>query len=532
MISESVVMTTQVVANKRTSGQVAIQKHSPLWQTLLFVVITLALFAVAFWMRLHNLGLPFDRDSYDEGVYWQSLRSMSAGYPLYGQIFYSQPPFFLLSVYPTYMLFGQTIWAARLGIALVSLLGLLGAWMFGRAIAGRFGAIAALLLLVLDPLYLRQSQTLQAEAPSAALSFLAIGAAYLWWNHPDGIFGDCYAAVAGAALALSVLGKLLGVTAIIPVGLLLLAHFWRVYRSNRQRKASDTTDATLATSRMNVRSAIIGIVVCIVVLAAFILPYAGSFSQFWRGVVTFHTTAGKFFAADEKGNSLLIQTSLTSFLTLAALYGTIVGLLRRNLLVLPILGWFFVTLYILAVQVPLFPHHLIALTPPLVSLATFGIAPVRWRVTPFVLLSNVLTIGTIVLVLLVSIVNVGLDQSYYHLEYAQSQDASTQKDIKVAQDIHNLIGPHDLIITDAQFVAALAGRSTPPQFVDTSGVRIAVRYLSTQELITAASQPQVRAVMFYTHRLDTKNLVGFRSWVITHFHLAHKYGPGEELFVK
>ena len=519
-------MSIQVVANKRTSGQIASKRSSPWWQTLLFVVITLALFALALWMRLHNLGLPFDRDSYDEGVYWQSLRAMSAGYPLYGQIFYSQPPFFLLSVYPTYLLFGQTIWAARLGIALVSLLGLLGAWMFGRAIAGRFGAIAALLLLVLDPLYLRQSQTLQAEAPSAALSFLAVGAAYLWWNHPDGIVGDCYAALAGAALSLSVLGKLLGITAIIPVGLLLLAHFWRVYRSHQQRTETDTTQ------RMNVRSAIIGIVVCLVVTAAFILPFAGSFSQFWHGVVTFHTTAGKFFASEEKGNTILIQTSLTSFLTLAALYGTIVGLLRRNLLVLPILGWFFVTLYILAVQVPLFPHHLIALTPPLVSLAAFGIAPVHWHRTVFVILSNILTVGAIALVLLASFVNVGLDQKYYHLEYAQAQDASSQKDIKVAQDIRQLIGPNDLIITDAQFVAALAGRSTPPQLVDTSGVRIAVRYLSTQELIAAASQPQVRAVMFYTHRLDTKNLIGFRQWVLTHFHIVHRYGPGEELFVK
>ncbi len=519
-------MSTQIVANKYTSGEVASKRSSPWWQTLLFVVVTLALFGLALWMRLHNLGLPFDRDSYDEGVYWQSLRSMSAGYTLYGQIFYSQPPFFLLSVYPTYLLFGQTIWAARLGIALVSLLGLLGAWMFGRAVAGRLGAIAALLLLVLDPLYLRQSQTLQAEAPSAALSFLAVGAAYLWWNHPDGIIGDCYAALAGAALSLSVLGKLLGVTAIIPVGLLLLAHFWRVYRSNRRRTETDTT------RRMNIRSAIIGIVVCILVTAAFILPYAGSFSQFWDGVVTFNTTAGKFFASEQKGNSLIIQTSLTSFLTLAALYGTIAGLLRRNLLVVPILGWFVVTLYLLAVQVPLFPHHLVALTPPLVSLATFGIAPVYWQKRPFVLLSNILTVGAAVLVLLTGVVNVGLDQKYYHTEYAQSQDASTQKDIKVAQDIHNLIGPNDLIITDAQFVAALAGRSTPPQFVDTSGVRIAVRYLSTQELIAAASQPQVRAVMFYTHRLDTKNLAGFRQWVITHFRIAHRYGPGEELFVK
>jgi len=49
------------------------------WLTLLTWMTVLALFVVAIWMRLHLLDVPFDRDSYDEGVYWQSLRSMSAG---------------------------------------------------------------------------------------------------------------------------------------------------------------------------------------------------------------------------------------------------------------------------------------------------------------------------------------------------------------------------------------------------------------------------------------------------------------------
>nr|MDQ2888317.1 glycosyltransferase family 39 protein [Chloroflexota bacterium] len=152
------------------------------WQNILFGLSALVLLGVGIWMRLHQLGLPFDRDSYDEGVYWQSLRALSAGHGLYQQTFYSQPPFFLLSVYPLYILFGQSLWAARLGIALVSLTGLAGAFLLGKALGGRVGALAALLLLIVDPLYLAQSQTLQAEAPSAALSFLAVGLIYLWWE--------------------------------------------------------------------------------------------------------------------------------------------------------------------------------------------------------------------------------------------------------------------------------------------------------------------------------------------------------------
>src|SRR5712692_11859040 len=170
-------------------GQQARQPH---WQTLLFWAAVVALFALAIAMRLYHLSLPFDRDSYDEGVYWQSLRAMGAGHALYGDIFYSQPPFFLLSTFPGYILLGGSLWSARFAIALVSLFGLLGAALLGKALAGRLGAVAALLLLVVTPLYLAESQTIQAEASSTAFTLLAVGLAYLWWEHPAGKRGLCY----------------------------------------------------------------------------------------------------------------------------------------------------------------------------------------------------------------------------------------------------------------------------------------------------------------------------------------------------
>src|ERR1051326_7331963 len=132
-------MTSNALLDKPTSiPYLSLLPRSSLWKqrwlNLLTWITVLVLFVIAIWMRLHLLNVPVDRDSYDEGVYWQSLRSMSTGASLYQQIFYSQPPFFLLSIYPFYALVGQTLWSARLGIAIISLFGFLGALLLGKAL--------------------------------------------------------------------------------------------------------------------------------------------------------------------------------------------------------------------------------------------------------------------------------------------------------------------------------------------------------------------------------------------------------------
>src|SRR5216684_5889462 len=223
-------MSTGTLANTTTTDEAA-RSGYPRRQTVLRWGSVFALFVVAIGMRLYDLGLPFDRDGYDEGVYWQSLLAMRAGHSLYQQIFYSQPPLFLLSLFPGYVLFGSTLWSARFGIALVSLFGLLGAALLGKALSGRLGAIAALLLLVVNPLYLAESQTIQAEASSTAFTLLAVGLAYLWWEHPAGKRGLCYAALTGIALVLSILCKLLSLTALVPIVLLMLARLWQTWRT-------------------------------------------------------------------------------------------------------------------------------------------------------------------------------------------------------------------------------------------------------------------------------------------------------------
>ena len=78
----------------------------------------------------------------------------------------------------------------------------------------------------------------------------------------------------------------------------------------------------------------------------------------------------------------------------------------------------------------------------------------------------------------------------------------------------------------------MATRNTPPDLVDTSIVRIVTGYVTLQQLVHDASQPQVHAVLFFMDRLHLPQLAAFYAWVAQHFHLKYRYGPGKELWVR
>jgi 4-amino-4-deoxy-L-arabinose transferase-like glycosyltransferase len=520
-----ILMSVSTTKNDISFDKTKQTRHYSNWQNILLWGAVLVLVVIAIGMRLYHLDLPFDRDGYDEGVYWQTLRSMSAGNGLYQHIFYSQPPFFMLSTFPGYILFGSSLWSARFAIALVSLFGLLGAFLLGMALSGRLGAIAAMLLLIVNPLYLAQSQTIEAEVSSAAFSLLAIGLAYLWWEHPEGTRGLFYAALTGITVTLSILCKLLSVSILVPIALLLLVRLWQIW--NRQP----------GTRLIGLLPIFVGIAACIFTFVPLLLPFAGSYQSMVQSVITFHNNAAQVYSSSQQANISTIQAALTSLLSLAAFFGIVAALLRRDWRVIPLIAWLLATLYLLWHQVPLFQHHLVALTPPLIALAVMGIgnqsaqsknvsSSLMNRATIF------LTWIAMALIMITAIVNVQQDRLYYRTAQASGASALTQLESRVASDLQQAIHSNQLVVTDAQFIAGLADRSTPPALVDTSAVRITSGNLTLSQLESAASQQQVHAVLFFTGRFHLPNAAGFHAWVSQNFHLLRNYGSGRELWVR
>lgn len=522
------------------------------WLSVLCWAAVALLLLAAVLMRLSALGAPFDRDSYDEGVYWQSLRAMQAGGVLYRTIFYSQPPAFLLTAFPIYSLSGATLTSARLAIALLSLLAFPGTYLLGKALAGRAGGLAALLLLVVNPFFLAESQIIQAEASSVAFTLLAVGCGLQWWRHPEGWRGSCWAALAGAALVVSIFCKLLCLATLAPLLCLALARAWRVWRAWPE-----------GGGRRGLWPILAGIGGALLTALLLLLPFIGSFADFWQSVVTFHQVAGAAVPGTLDANLIRLEPALFSPLTLVAIYGTLVALLRRDWLVVPLLAWLLVTLFLLATFHPLFPHHIIALEPPLIALAVLGVAggasyrPAFHRLSQLGFTPDRVApwIGRVAALLIVctSLLSLGQDIQYYRatssiavgdavlspwagLQFLTARGSSGggnpwQSELRVASDLRSAITREQWVVTDAQFIAGLADRDTPPALVDTSTIRIDTRYVTLSEIEQIAGQPRVHAILFYTDRLYWE-LPSFVPWVAGHFHLLHVYGPARELWVR
>jgi hypothetical protein len=90
--------------------------------------------------------------------------------------------------------------------------------------------------------------------------------------------------------------------------------------------------------------------------------------------------------------------------------------------------------------------------------------------------------------------------------------------------------PGDLVISDDQFATALAGRSTPPELVDTSLVRVKSGDLTVDELMVIAERWHVRAVLLRTDRLAA--VPGLQAWLEQHFPKSMHLGTGRTLYLR
>lgn len=494
--------------------------------TWLAVAAVLATTALRLWP------LQGGSTEYDEGVYWQSLRAMSHGDALFSAIFSSQPPFFLAGIYPLYVVFGQALWAARLAIVLYALAGLAAIYVAGRALGGRVVGAAAVALVAVDPLYMRESYTLQAEIPALAFEMASVALA-LVATRRSGPRRHVLAAAAGGALGLGIGVKLFDVVALVPVALYLAAPAGAQLLGGEGRLRVPGRAGVLA----GVRAAAPDLLACaagaLVALALVFLPFAGQWSALYDEVVRFHLAAAHSFAHSASTNVRLLAR-VGSELPLELLTALSVGLAlaRRRWAIMPPLLWAVASYALLIQQQPLFLHHVVLVVPAL-ALTTAAAMPalaaalhallararsrvvanVDPRLAPWALIGLVLLTG---LTIAFQETRQAARPPGQYADYAAAIAASTQ--------------PGDLIVSDDQYVVALADRDVPPELVDTSTVRIQSGYLTAAQLEAIVQRTDVRAVLFLSGRFD--EVPGFREWVAARYTRVGVLGASGALYLK
>lgn len=460
-----------------------------------------------------------ERD-YDEGVYWQSLRAMANGHPLFTSVFSSQPPFFLVSLYPFYRLLGQSIAAARFGIAIFAIVGVIAMYWLGRTLGGRWVGLAAAALLAFDPTFLHEARTLQAEAPAIALEIVAVALAVAVGRR-TGRTQTALALACGFTLALGTLIKLLDVAAVLPILVYVTAPLWPIFDAGGGHLRRPTRAEALPHMRAALAAVgwvtLGGVIGCVVVLA----PFAGSFGALWSQVVGFHLAAAQVEPASLGANLVTILGGM-KLLGIPTLLALALAVWRRAWRLAPPLLWLASSIKLLAGQAPLFSHHVALVIPCMALTAALGLtlAPLPTREA----LRQAQALCYSAILVACALIGVGLGIHTASIETSAPSVATT----RLVSAIAAFTAPGQPIVSDDQYALALANRDTPPELVDTSLVRIATKRLTAAQLEAILQRPDTRFVVLATGRLD--HVPGFTAWLNANFHPLIDLGGGAAIY--
>ena len=136
-----------------------------------FILVAIFIITI-FFSQLKLINRPIADN--DEGIYLTSFLLVDKGYSAYKQTYFSQPPGFLLSVYPGFISLGKTLQAARLTISLWSFIGLLAVIWLGIELKNKWAGLLAVCLLLVIPTYYNQSLTFQSDILITTFSLISL----------------------------------------------------------------------------------------------------------------------------------------------------------------------------------------------------------------------------------------------------------------------------------------------------------------------------------------------------------------------
>jgi 4-amino-4-deoxy-L-arabinose transferase-like glycosyltransferase len=431
---------------------------------------------------------------YDEGVYWQSVRALARGEPLFSSVFASQPPAFYYALLP----FGaawHSLTGLRVSVLILGVIGLGATYFVGRLLAGPVAGLVAVLLAATSPLYVHQSAVVQADGPAVAVSMLSVALAIVA-SRAQGRSRDALGVATGLALALATGFKLLGAVTLVPIAIVLLT-------AGRGR------------GRLLIVALGGGLVGSALVLLPAIAAPRTAFDQ----LVLLHLRASDTTQESLGSNLRLLLLHRELPLELLAGLGVVIAVLRRDSAIIMPAAWLVASVLAVLFYHPLFPHHLVMLSLALALVAAVGLGPhpspppqagegkpaTRWAILGLGLVVVTAALGAFV--------------GIRDMQLALVPD---QHNAEMVAAIRAVGRPGDFWISDNPYAAAAAGRDLPGPLVDTSGQRTRAGLLTVADLEAARVRYRVEWVLVDSFRLDA--VPGFRGWLGQHFHPVENLG--------
>jgi 4-amino-4-deoxy-L-arabinose transferase-like glycosyltransferase len=486
-----------------------------------WIVVLAAVFLVGFEVFLSYSGIGHYDDFYDAGVYLESARMMNRGAQLYSTIFDSQPPLWLLMIYGSFCVLGESFFAGQFPIATTGLIIALATGIIGKQVAGWSAAGIAASTVILSPLELQWSRTVSPEVPASALAVIGMLIAMHYVRHGS----RAWICLASLSVAFSVLVKLLGLFTAPVLFVIVAVRHWKLFREHRQVDWKSFVEDQLI---------VLGTLIAVILSAVF----AFGPKEVWKQVIEFHWAARSASSVDSVNQTARILIQLFAndwFLAAASLFGIMT--LVSGPEGAAVAGWILICVIGLLCHRPLFSHHAVVLIPPLAIAAGIGWSEfwkrIARRAQSFWATgdsSRMIAAGALMFLGIASAVSLSLLALYQAVDQVRGIERrpAYADDLEAAHLIDCLTAGDAMVLTDAQGIAFLARRDVPPQLTDTSFVRIATHYLTTEKVIAYSELYDVQIFLSWTGRLAS--MPGIMQWAERRFPYHRVIGPGRDLY--
>ncbi|HEY6053622.1 MAG TPA: glycosyltransferase family 39 protein, partial [Gaiellaceae bacterium] len=398
-----------------------------------------------------GLSLP---PSFDEGVYLAQTDALLHGQRLGEDVFAAQPPGFHWLLLAAAKVGGLGVDQLRYEVLALALLGLVAAYLVGRAVGGPVAGLVAAAVLAVAPPYPTFAAQISADLPGTVLALLAL-ACLLAPGRRRWLF-----VLGGVLFAAAEWVKLDAFILLLPV---------LAYAAARRLRPGDLLAAA-------------GAALVASGIAAAVL--AGALPDVWRGAVSYHLSARGAPGHHENVHALRAFFDLRqpfTWLVAAALAAYAVLRPRCRLPLWPLWATAAASALFLLWHRPLHDNHMVLLSLALVVPVGASLAAVTARFR---------LVAAAALALLVA---AGYVQETRRLDRnAASLPAELAWEVGRVE-AHST--PGQLVVSDEPIVPVLAHRRMPGEVIDTAVLRFDSGYLSNADVLRAIDSHRVPVVV-------------------------------------